>query len=306
MNDQRSRGVSESDTSWSRSRLCAAILAAVAISAASRGCGEAHRINQPEAVQLQPDVSGLDVAAGEAARLGPESDGADGASPCLTLSPPEKLFLGADVPGGKAKIAEVTLSNCGDAPVVITGAALSSEATVAGFILDWTASSLPAPPTIVNPWTVVHGQPLRVVVKFEATLAAALMWPTPMTAQLTISGPSIGSHSLTVAGIGAIVTCPVAQITVEPPVDQVTLGTTVKFSGATSLGYDGRPAAAYEWTLKQPVGGTAQLSMQAGIPQVVSLEPSQLGLYEVLLHVWDSTGARSCSADSKYVNVVAE
>ncbi|MCC6621272.1 MAG: choice-of-anchor D domain-containing protein [Deltaproteobacteria bacterium] len=205
---------------------------------------------------------------------------AEPAPPCLTLTPTVLDFAGTLV--GTSKSMTLTIHNCGDAPLALTGVELGAGSAAA---FEFVA---PTPLPVLAP-----GATLDVTIVYTPTAAAALDEsgePIREQATLVVSAGA-ARETAEVSGYGLGSTCPTPVITVAEGTE-VAPGTTLHLSGVSSIG--ATPIVRWEWTVIQPAGSASVFLATATVPAPI-FTPELTGLYTFRLEVVDELGVRSCA-----------
>lgn len=231
---------------------------------------------------------------------GPTETKVESQAICLQSVPAIALDFGAVMVGAnKTMVREVR--NCGTADIVLDEVALSPQAKNGRFGLSLDPEPIGGVPTLVLPAgiTLKPAQKQPLWVSFEALQPTLEIPPVAETASIHFASGGLELLVVDVEAVSADHLCPMAAIAVLQG-EKVPVGTTVHLSAAGSYAADGKPLAAYTWSLAVPTGSKSGVALGAK-PWEATFKVDAQGTFTACVSVMDKAGKLSCDSDCRQV-----
>lgn len=234
---------------------------------------------------------------------------------CIALESPTQIDFGSVVKGKQAWI-NINVSSCGNAPLVVTGIALTTASAQGQFSFDFsefmvdpqincTAVDQKNGPSPLKTCVIPAGK----VATFLAIYAPTHVSPPsdvknpkspPIADTAVVSILSNADHvaKFTMKGVGLAPPPPVVQVACAA-VAKVKQGqavipqTLLELDAAASVPPTGSTITTYKWSVKQPLGSNQPLLPSPDVANP-TLQANVVGTYTFCLSVWSSDGSKSC------------
>lgn len=210
--------------------------------------------------------------------------------PCIEVTPGAVDF--GTVPPGTEVAETVTVTSCGDLPLLITSLALDPDLTADSFSVD--LSGLPrldaGPPTPAHPVLLEHLASILVPVRYAPTAPGSAGVPFAEEGRLVIESNAAPPKWVALVGQSLGEHAPLAVATVDEGAEVAPPGL-LHLRGDQSLASPGG-VARYRWTVKQPAGSQSVLVPSPEVPNP-TFGANVAGKYAFSLTVWDDLDRRS-------------
>ncbi len=227
---------------------------------------------------------------------------ANSTGPCLQLAP-TSADLGP-VGLGQKGVQQVTLTNCGQEPLTITGATFQENASPGLTVTAPGGLCGTALPNATTPWVLQPKTACAVQVEYAPAGAG-------VTAAGTLQIDSdAGVKTVPVSATGVAVSCGSACFTMK--VNNQLVGNsvvpqqTIQLDGSCSTAAPGQTVATWSWTLQNKPAGFYGSFAPAASGKVVTFVPKLAGTYTIKLDTADSAGAPGCQSKSVDLIVVPD
>lgn len=207
---------------------------------------------------------------------------------CLEIDQTSLDF--GQAPVGTTAIQTLTLGNCGDEALEVSGLRFTGAATC--FTLDCSLLLSGVCPTAEAPLMMPAGGQAKVRIHF-APVETADPYAYELEATDLIIESSADTPEVVVGLQGAAVgsDCPIAVLTPAEG-DTVLPVTTLHLDGSQSWSPHGE-ITSWWWAVQAPNGPPTVIQPEASAPQI-TLDADLAGTYQIRLGVWDEAGHASC------------